>query len=96
MLVSEIGKDNIKSFCREDYDDQDELILDVILPAAKSFIQSYTGLGKNELDDHEDMTVALLVLCAEMYDNRRYSVDVVNLNPLVRQILDLQIGRAHV
>lgn len=89
MRASEITLAVIKKFCREDYDDQDDILKDVILPTARSFVISYTGLGTDELDDHEDITIALLVLCSEMYDERRYTVDMSSLNPLAKGILDL-------
>ncbi|MBR1751908.1 MAG: head-tail connector protein [Ruminococcus sp.] len=89
MCVSDIDLNSLKKFCREDFDDQDDMLEDIILPSAKSFVISYTGLNETELDDHEDITIAVLVLSAEMYDERRYTVDSANLNPLVKSILDL-------
>ena len=89
MRVSELNKDIIKNFCKEDYDDNDALIMSVMLPAAKAYICSYTGMSKDQLDGHEDITVALLVIVAEMYDNRRLTVDVDRVNPLAKGILDL-------
>lgn len=89
MRVSEITLEAVKHFCKEDYDDQDILISDVMIPAGKAFICSRTGLAEFELDDYEDITIALLVIVSEMYDNRRLTVDTDRLNPLVRQILDL-------
>lgn len=89
MRLSEVTIYTVKQFCKEDYDDQDALIESVMMPAAAAFISSHTGIEKDALDEYEDITIAFLVTVAEMYDNRRYTVDVTNLNPLVKQILDL-------
>lgn len=43
---------------------------------------------KNEsLDDHEDICIAILVLCQDMYDNRCLYVDKSNINKVVESIL---------
>jgi uncharacterized phage protein (predicted DNA packaging) len=89
MKVSELTPGLIKDYCREDYDDSDDLIVHIMLPAAKAFICSHTGLKSDELDDYEDITVALLAIVAEMHDSRRLTVDNNTLNPLAKGILDL-------
>lgn len=89
MKISEVSVQQIKDFCREDYDDSDELLNFLMLPAAKAFICSYTGLTPDELDEHEDITAALFTIVSEMHDNRRFTVDTNTLNPLAKGILDL-------
>lgn len=45
-------------------------------------------LNVQTCDTYESLTVALFVLCNEMYDNRDYSTDKVQVNFVVKQILD--------
>ena len=40
-----------------------------------------------KLDDYPDITVAVLVLLTDMYDNRQYSVDKKDVNRTVENIL---------
>lgn len=64
-------------------------LLEMYKGAAKSFILGYTGLTAEELDNHEDITVACCCLVDDMYNNRSMIVSRDTLNPTVRQILDL-------
>lgn len=89
MKVSDIDYDVVKRFCKEDYNDQDDLIDSIMLPAGIAYISSHTGIEQDALDNYEDLTIALLVIVAEMYDNRRFTVDAANINPLAKSILDL-------
>ena len=41
--------------------------------AAKNYIMNETALEEEELDEHEDLAIAFLVLCQDMYDNRSYT-----------------------
>lgn len=61
--------------------------LPLIRDAALHYIRTYTGLGDAQLEDHEDLSIALLVLCAELYDNRQMSVQNGRMNPVIEQIL---------
>lgn len=68
----------------------DARLLKAIIFASKAFIQSSCGIAEDfELDKYPDLTIAFLVLCAEMYDNRTYIVTNDKINPLVKSILDL-------
>lgn len=87
MKISEV---TTKTLC--DYihpADENDLILPIILDASKSYVSSYTGLSLEELDEYEDVTVALLVLCSDMYDNRAMTVDKSNVNKVVDSILGM-------
>lgn len=55
--------------------------------AVTAFIRSYTGLSDDEINENEDITIAALTIANEMFNNRDYTVNSGNLNPLVRQIL---------
>lgn len=86
MKLSSLTIEDIKEYSHI-YTSEDNKILDIILSASKNYILSRTGLTAEEADTKEDLTIALLTLASEMYDNRAYSVDTDKLNPLVEQIL---------
>lgn len=84
MKISEVTLGDLAKFCIADEDDR---ILPIILAASKAYVRSYTKLTDTELDEHEDITIALLVLCSDMYDNRQTTVDGSNENMIVSTIL---------
>ena len=69
--------------------DDDVTILDIYKASAKAFILGYTGLLEDEIDEHEDLTIAYCVLINEMSFNRDYSVNRNALNPCVSTILSM-------
>lgn len=88
MKVSEITLDDIKTYIKIDNDDEDNF-LNAVLVGSKSFIKSYTGLDYDKIDEKEDLTLPIFVLCAEMYDNRQFTVNKGTLNPIIQSILDM-------
>lgn len=86
MRISEVTVDEIKQYIRVDGTDDDWLMA-AILAAAKSHITNQTGLTPACTDDYEDLTVALFVLAADMYDQRSMTVDSRNPNAVVESIL---------
>lgn len=88
MKVSEITLDDIKTYIKIDNDDEDNF-LNAVLVDSKSFIKSYTGLDYDKIDEKEDLTLPIFVLCAEMYDNRQFTVNKGTLNPIIQSILDM-------
>ena len=88
MKISEINVALVKEYIRDEYTEGNVLDL-IIMPAAKNFISGYTGLTAEEMDGIEDLSIAFLALCTEMYDNRTYTVDESKLNPTVKTILDM-------
>lgn len=88
MKVSEITLDDIKSYIRLDTDN-DDIFLNAVLSGSKSFVKSYTGLDDMKMDEKEDLALPVFVLCAEMYDNRQFTVDKGIINPIVKSILDM-------
>lgn len=92
MRVSELTRNVVAEFCRIIIEDQTEtelLVLDAMIDAAKKYCIGYTGLTEEELDEHEDITVALLVLVSDMYDNRQMYVDKANINRTADSILSM-------
>ena len=86
MKFSEVDVEIVKEYANA-YD-EDSGLLKIILEGAKSRVKSYTGLSDDELDLHEDITIALLVICNEMFENRVYSADSSKANILISSILD--------
>lgn len=92
MKVSELTRSAVADFCRVILEDQNEAelaTLDAMTKAAKQYCISYTGLTEAELDEHEDITIALLVLVGDMYDNRQMYVDKANINRTADTILGM-------
>lgn len=87
MKFSEINEEIVKQYANA-YD-EDTSMLKIILNGAKSFIRSYTGLTDEEIDKYEDISIALLVLCNDMFENRMYSVDTSKANIVISSILDM-------
>ena len=86
MKYSEITIQDINDYVRVSGEDN---LINILLTASKSFVKGYTGLSVEQLDLNEDIPVVILCLCAEMYDNRQYTVNKKDVNPVIKTILDL-------
>jgi len=86
MKYSEITIAEVNEYLR--VSDEDNLI-NILLTASKSFVKGYTGLSVDQLDLNEDIPVVILCLCAEMYDNRQFTVSKKDVNPVIKTILDM-------
>lgn len=91
MKLSELDLSVVKEYLRQDGDEDDRLIT-AIIDASKSYICNYTGQSINQLEEYEDITIAVLVLCAEFYDNRTISVNE-RVNVRINSMLESLIGR---
>ena len=88
--VSELTIQDIIDYLRLSEVTADEIaLLTTILAAAKSFVEKYTGLTATEVDQFKDITIAVYVLCQDMFDNRAMYVDSQNVNKVVEAILGL-------
>lgn len=92
MKVSMVGIKDICGQIREDEayltaGDRDYLL--ILQKAAVEYVKSYTGLTDAEIDKHEDITIAVLVIISDMYDNRQMTVDKNNVNRVVDTILGM-------
>lgn len=77
MRFSEIDLSSVYQHLRlepEAVDRAEEMLAQSLLTAALDFVRSYTGLNDEELDQHEDISVAVLILVSDMYDNRQMTV----------------------
>ena len=92
MKVSEVSVDFLVDYLRLDEPtdiEKGELI--TIKKSAVEYIKSYTGLDENQIDSHEDITQALLLLVADMFDNRNLYIEgkANNINKAVECILSM-------
>ncbi|WP_294186355.1 head-tail connector protein [uncultured Clostridium sp.] len=88
MKISKVTINELKEYANVEHDLDDKLFT-MILSAAKSYIKSYTGLTLEQMDDKEDLTIALMTLTNEMYDNRVFIVQDIKLNTFISSILDM-------
>lgn len=73
MKMSEIKISDVLSYIKVDERDVEGELrkeIETILTAAKQYVMSETGLSADECDKHEDLSLAVLILCSDMYDNR--------------------------
>ena len=92
MKVSEIGTQEMCSYLRIDMDyisADDAGFLDAAYAGAVQYVIAYTGLSADDIDDHEDLTIAVLVLVSDMFDNRQMTVEKRNANRVVDSILGM-------
>lgn len=90
MKISEITPEMVKDYCGISDNDSDEIIKNVLMPSAKSYIVGYTGLSEEEIDEHEDISHAFMVLVNDMYTQRDYTLSFQKqVNPAVSTILGL-------
>lgn len=94
MKISEVTGDIILDFIKADKDEQNQKDMQIMMSAAKSYIQSYTGiLAENKagesLDDYEDLTIAYMVICQDMFDNRSFTVDSKEVNRVIDSIMSI-------
>lgn len=73
----------------EDVTESERVSLDALKTAAVSYVMSYTGLSLEEIDNHEDISIAVLTLIADMYDNRAMTVDKKEVNRTAEIILSM-------
>jgi len=88
MTLSAVDLTTVKGFLRVDHS-ADDLLIAAILKAATSYVLSYTGLTPDEAAEYEDLAVACLVLCSDMYDNRQMTVENGAVNKVTESILGL-------
>lgn len=87
MKISEVTIDLLINYCNA-YE-EDEVLLEVFKDSGISYIKKYTGLTDEEIDESEDITIALLILVAGMFDCRSVEVDKTNVNVMLDNILNL-------
>ncbi len=87
MTVSEITVNTLKDWLG--ISDGDETALTACLAAAKSRAVGYTGLTLAQLDEHEDITIAVLGLVSDFYTNNRPDTAQIFMNKMSQSLLDM-------
>lgn len=65
-------------------------MLETMLTAAKKYAVGYTGLPLEELNKHDEVSIAVLTLVSDMWDNRQTTISGTrSANRLVDNILSL-------
>lgn len=91
--VSDLTTVSVAEYLRlVDPDTTDTNTLTTLLGVAKDYITQYTGKTLEQLDDYQDMIIAVLVLCQDMWDNRTLYVDTSSANKVVESILNMHSG----
>jgi hypothetical protein len=88
MKISQITITELKNYLHV-YHTEDDKLIEAILVAAKAFVRNYTGLSPDMLDISEDLSMAVFILGAELYDNRVYTVEKTEVNPAIQAILNM-------
>ncbi len=90
MKMSELTADIVKDYCGISDDDSDNIIEKVLLPAAREYIKGYTGLTAEQCDEHEDISLACMVLVNDMFTQRDYTISMHRqISPTVKTILGM-------
>lgn len=88
MKVSTITVQDVADYIRlTEVSQEDTKLLTNLINIAKAFIKEYTGV--QDLDQYDDFTIVIFILCQDMYDNRTLYVDKTNLNKVVETILGM-------
>ncbi|MBY7006795.1 phage gp6-like head-tail connector protein [Clostridium botulinum] len=87
IKINEVKTDLLINYCNA-YD-EDKQLLEIFKDASVDYIKSYTGLTDEEINNKNDLTIALLVLVSGMFDSRSVEADKTNINLILDGILGL-------
>ena len=65
--------EEVKRYGRIDFDDDDKMIKNTLIPSAKAYVTSATGITDYETDPRVRLLICVLV--KDWYDNRYYTCD---------------------
>jgi uncharacterized phage protein (predicted DNA packaging) len=88
MIISDVTIDDLKNYAHVYHNEDDSLFTNILL-ASRSYIQGYTGLTYDEMDAKEDLTMVLMVLSNELYDQRTFLMENAKINPMIETILNM-------
>ena len=89
MRVSDITTSDLADYVRADGTDEVTEKFLAALAAAKGYIKSHTALTDCEMDEYEEISIALFAIVADMYDVRSTTADTTAENKTVSAILHL-------
>ena len=87
MKISEITTDFLIEYCN--VYEEDGKIHEAFKDASISYIKNYTGLTDEEIEEMDDITVALLILVSGMFDCRSIEADKGNVNVILDSMLNM-------
>lgn len=88
--VSEIKVQDIADYIRiSELTEADEKFISTILNIVKEYINSYTGISIDQLDDYKEFIIVIYTLCEDMYDNRTLYIDSNSVNKVINNILSM-------
>ena len=90
MKISELTSSMVKDYCGISDDDSDDIVGNMLMPAAKAYIKGYTGLTDEQIDEHDDLAIAFCVLVNDMFTQRDYTTSIHRqVSPTVKNILSM-------
>lgn len=99
MKVSEITTETLRNYLRLD-DNTFDNELEIYLKSSINYVCEYTGLVQNdekkELDEHEDITTAILVLVSDFFENHLYHQGGVGQEVKVNKVVDTILNQHRV
>ena len=84
---SEITISDLANYLRITEYTGEEQLLTTILEASKNHVLTYTGRTSSEADTMPELTIAVYVICQNMYDKRAIEVDSSIINKVLESIL---------
>lgn len=88
MKVSELDIAMVKLYLKVEFND-DDMLIQLIIDGAKGYLKSYTGLDDIMIDTKEDLTLGLLALITDMYENRSFTIEQDKVNKIIDSMLSL-------
>lgn len=88
MRINDITISDLKEYAHV-YHNEDDSLFENILLASKAYVQSYTGLSVDSMNEKEDLTMVVYVIAMELYDNRTFIVDTDKVNFVINSILNM-------
>ena len=90
MKISELTSSMVKDYCGISDDDSNDIVGNMLMPAAKAYIKGYTGLTDEQIDEHDDLAIAFCVLVNDMFTQRDYTTSIHRqVSPTVKNILSM-------
>ena len=94
MKISELTAQTVAQYLRLNWDilrEADVRELESFLAAAKEYVFGFVGKSAEDCDAWQDLTIAVLMICEDMYDNRSAAVtkDFEKTNPALLRLLGL-------
>lgn len=92
MKINEVTTEDLVNYLRLDDPSYIEISeIERMKASAIGYMKDYTGLSEEQLNEHDDLTQALFILVADMFDNRNLYIEgkANNINKSVECILGM-------